>query len=218
MLADLPDGRKAICNKWVYKTKRGPDGAVKRYKARLVVQGCSQRPAVDFDEVYSPVVRYATVRYLMALAVKYNLDIDQMDAVTAFLQGELGEEEIYMLQPEGFVKSGGKICRLKKALYGLKHSSRVWNTQLDATLQDFGLYRSAVDPCLYWSIQNEKLLLVTIYVDDLLIFTNDLDTKKKLKAYLNMRFKMKDLGEGSHCLGIKITRGWKVVARSTGLY
>ena len=206
VLADLPDGRKAIRNKWVFKTKRGPSGEVQRYKARLVVKGCSQRPGVDYDEVYSPVVRYATVRYLMALSVKYNLDIDQMDAVTAFLQGELNDEEIYMLQPEGFVKAGGRVCRLKRALYGLKQSSRVWNTQLDAALQDFGLHRSAVDPCLYWSFQGDKLLFVTIYVDDFLIFTNDLNMKQKLKANLNRRFKMKDLGQASHCLGIRITR------------
>lgn len=85
VLDDLSQGRKAIRNKWVFQTKRGSDGRIQQYKARLVVKRCSQRPGIDVDEVYSPVVRYSTIRFLMATAVKYDLQIDQMDAVTAFL-------------------------------------------------------------------------------------------------------------------------------------
>lgn len=206
VLTDLPKGRKAIKNKWVYKTKRGPDGAVERLKARLVVKGCSQRFGIDFDEVYSPVVRYSTIRYLMSLAAQHNLDIDQMDAITAFLQGKLTDEVIFMEQPEGFVQDSTKVCRLKRALYGLKQSSRVWNLQLDQALREFGLVRSSLDPCLYFKIDDEKMIFVTIYVDDFLLFTNDSEMKKKLKTYLNSRFKMKDLGEAKLCLGLRITR------------
>jgi hypothetical protein len=205
-LTDLPEGRKAIRNKWVFKTKRGPDGSVQRYKARLVVKGCSQKPGIDYEEVYSPVVRYSTIRYLMALAVKFDLDVDQMDVVTAFLQGELGDEELYMVQPEGFEEANGKVCQLKKALYGLKQSSRVWNGKLDAVLREFGLQRSQVDTCLYWMMEGDKMLFVTIYVDDLLIFTNNRALKKKLKKFLMKKFDMKDLGEAAHCLGIRIER------------
>lgn len=190
----------------MFKSKRGPDGAIERYKARLVVKGCSQRPGLDYDEVYSPVVRYATIRYLMALAVKHDLDIDQMDVVTAFLQGDLDDEEIYMLQPQGVDQRNGKVCRLKKALYGLKQSSRVWNAKLDGVLRKFGLIRSTVDPCLYWMMNGDTMMFVTIYVDDFLIFTNDRNLKRKLKAYLSKHFKMKDLGEAKYCLGIRITR------------
>ena len=124
-LEDLPKERKTIRNKWVFKTKRGPDGKIEHYKARLVVKGCSQRPGIDFEEVYAPVVRYSTIRYLMALAVQHDLEIDQMDAVSAFLQGSLSDEEIYMDQPEGFSLDEKKVCRLKKPLYGLKQSSRI---------------------------------------------------------------------------------------------
>lgn len=162
MLTDLPEGRKAIRNKWVFKTKRGPDGNIQRYKARLVVKGCSQKPGIDYEDVYSPVVRYSTIRYLMALAVKFDFDVDQMDVVTAFLQGELGDEELYMMQPEGFDKVNGKVCRLKKALYGLKQSSRVWNGKLDAVLREFGLQRSQVDTCLYWILDRDIILFVKI--------------------------------------------------------
>ena len=113
-LTELPSNRKPIKNKWVFKTKRGADGEIERYKARLVVKGCSQRPGIDFDEVYSPVVRYSTIRYLLGMAVKHDLDVEQMDAVTAFLQGNLTDEVIFMDQPEGFVGDRRKVCRLGK--------------------------------------------------------------------------------------------------------
>lgn len=205
-LTTLPKDRRAIRNKWVFKTKRRADGTVERYKARLVVKGCSQRPGIDYDEVYSPVVRYSTIRYLLGLAVKHDLDIDQMDAVTAFLQGKLKDEIIFMDQPEGFEGDKKKVCQLRKALYGLKQSSRVWNSQLDEKLKAFGLQRSAMDACLYFWLDGETMLFVTIYVDDFLIFTNDGELKRKLKNFLNDQFKMKDLGEASLCLGLKITR------------
>lgn len=208
-LTSLPSDRKAIRNKWVFKTKRGPTGDIERYKARLVVKGCSQRPGIDFDEVYSPVVRYSTIRYLLALAVKHDLDVEQMDAVTAFLQGELSDEVIYMELPRGFAGTSKQVCRLRKALYGLKQSSRVWNNQLDQALKKFGLEQSKVDPCLYFRIDGENMIFVTIYVDDFMIFTNNAKLKQKLKSFLHNCFKMKDLDEANFCLGLRITRDRK---------
>lgn len=125
-LCDLPEGRSAIKCKWVYKTKLDVNGDIDRYKARLVIKGYSQRKGVDYEETYAPVVRYSSLRYLFALAARLDMKVDQMDAITAFLQGELSEE-IYMEQPPCFVdgKKRSKVCRLKKALYGLKQSSRV---------------------------------------------------------------------------------------------
>lgn len=98
-LSVLPRGRKALNTKWVLKKKYGQHGEVERFKARLVVKGCSQREGLDFNETFSPVIRYETVRFLIAMAAKFDLQIDQMDAVTAFLQGDL-EEEIYIKHPE----------------------------------------------------------------------------------------------------------------------
>lgn len=98
-LTDLPSGKKALPCKWVFKTKTNQSGNIVRYKARLVIKGYAQKRGADYDETYSPVVRYTTVRYLFALAAKYELQIDQMDAVSAFLQGEI-DKEIYMQQPE----------------------------------------------------------------------------------------------------------------------
>lgn len=202
-LQDLPDGRKVIDNKWVFKTKIDAAGNV-RYKARLVIKGCAQKKGFDYDETYSPVVKFSSIRYLMALAAKHDLDIDQMDAVTAFLQGDLNED-IYMVQPRGFSENK-KVCHLNKAIYGLKQASRAWNKKLDAALIETGLKRSKVDQCIYYNTENDNMLFVAVYVDDLLIFSNSKILKEKLKDELNKRFKMKDIGEAKFCLGLKITR------------
>lgn len=116
-----------------------------------------------------------------------------MDAVTAFLQGDV-EEEMFMVQPKGFVQ-GNKVCRLKKAIYGLKQASRQWNKKLDTSLKEIGILQSTLDPCIYYKIVGEKRTFVGVYVDDFMIFSNDPVTKQFLKSQLQSRFKMKDLGE-----------------------
>lgn len=204
-LVDLPNGRKPINNKWVFKTKTDSDGKIMRFKARLVAKGCSQREGIDYDETFSPVVRYASIRFLVSLAAKLNLDVEQMDAVTAFLQGDI-EEEIYMKQPECFDDQSGRVCLLKKAVYGLKQASRQWNIKLNEVLLRSGYTRSAMDPCIYSRTENQSLVYVAVYVDDLLIFSNNNDWKETLKDDLKRNFKMKDLGQANSCVGIRITR------------
>lgn len=208
-LCEIPKGRKPIKNKWLFKTKRDVNGKIDRYKARLVVKGCSQKAGIDYQEIFSPVVRYQTIRYLMALSAQKDLKINQMDAVTAFLQGELNDEELYMDQPEGFIQEQNLVCKLNKALYGLKQSSRVWNLKLDKALKTYGFTQSQLDPCMYHILKEDKILIVTIYVDDFLIFYNDESMLKNLKVFLTSNFKMKDLGDAEYCLGIKITRDFK---------
>lgn len=122
-LEELPEGRKAIKTKWVFKRKLAEDGSVLRYKARLVAKGCSQKYGLDYVKTFSPVVRYTSIRLLIALAVKWNIKIDQMDAVTAFLQDDL-DEEIFIEQPPSYSDRSGRVCKLKRAMYGLKQSGR----------------------------------------------------------------------------------------------
>ena len=124
-LVELPSGRKAIGSKWVFKRKLNTGGDVERYKARLVAQGFSQKYGVDYDETFCPVVRFESVRTLIALAAKNDLELHQLDITTAFLNGEL-KEEIYMKQPEEFVLKGKEhlVCKLKRSIYGLKQSPR----------------------------------------------------------------------------------------------
>ncbi|GJZ65357.1 retrovirus-related pol polyprotein from transposon TNT 1-94, partial [Tanacetum coccineum] len=111
-LVPLPGGRKPIGNKWVYKIKRNGDDQVERYRARLVVKGYAQKEGIDFNEIFSPVVRITTIRVVLAMCATYDLHLEQLDVKTAFLHGNL-DEEIYMLQPEGFEQKGKEnlVCR-----------------------------------------------------------------------------------------------------------
>lgn len=209
-LVYLPKGKRAIDSKWIFKTKRDNDGKIVRYKARLVAKGFTQRYGIDYHETYAPVVRYTSIRLLMALAAKEGLKIHQMDAVTAFLQGEI-EEEIYMKQPEIFDDGSNRVCKLRGALYGLKQAGRLWNKKLDAALRKFGLNKCKMDPCIYYSPGLK--LIVAIYVDDFLIFYREEDNLNTLRKLLCANFKMKDIGSAKGCIGIRI----KITANSIEL-
>ncbi|KAI5708540.1 hypothetical protein M8J77_024816 [Diaphorina citri] len=197
----LPAGKKPVKSKWVFKTKLLSDGSIDKHKARLVAKGYSQKEGIDYDEIFAPVVRYNSIRLLLALAVEQNLEVDQMDVVAAFLHPKL-EEEIYMELPDG--SFGGKYCRLLKSIYGLKQASRVWNLELDSFLKELNFVQSKYDPCVYLRKQGNSCIYIAVYVDDLLIFSNDKSDKKKLKDNLMNRFQMKDLGKAHYILGYRI--------------
>ncbi|GMP62704.1 hypothetical protein CsSME_00024701 [Camellia sinensis var. sinensis] len=125
-LVQLPKGKKAIGCKWVYTKKEGIPGRDNiRFKARLVAKGYAQKEGIDYNEVFSPVVKYTSIRILLALVAQFDLELAQLDVKTAFLHGDL-EEEIYMSQPDGFKIAGKEnwACKLNKSLYGLKQSPR----------------------------------------------------------------------------------------------
>lgn len=201
-LVPLPEGRKVVGSKWVYKIKVAADGSIERYKARLVAQGFSQKYGQDYDETFCPVVRGESVRSVMALAAKNNLLLHQMDVATAFLNGHL-EEEVYMKQPQGFEKQQDLVCKLKRSIYGLKQSPRCWNTALNEQLKNMGLIQSSADPCLYTAPGGEKVI-VAVYVDDILIATETESKMKYVKTCLSRKFEVKDLGELTSFLGVQI--------------
>jgi hypothetical protein len=118
---NLPSGRKSIGNKWVLKIKRMADGSIDKYKARLVAKGYTQKKGVDYEETFSPVVRFSSIHLILAMVASLNLELHQMDVKTAFLNGEL-DEEIFMDQPIGFVVKGQKrkVSKLNRSFYGLK--------------------------------------------------------------------------------------------------
>ena len=127
-LMNILEGRKAVENKWIFKKKTYVDGNVTVYKARLVAKGFRQVHGIDYDETFSPVAMLKSIRILLAVAAYYDYEIWQMDVKTAFLNGNI-EEELYMVQPEGFVdpENAGKVCKLQRSIYGLKQASRSWN-------------------------------------------------------------------------------------------
>lgn len=169
------------------------------------MKGFSQIEGIDYNETFAPVARYTSIRFLIAMAAKLNLQMRQLDAVTAFLNGE-SQEEIYMHQPRGFEDSTKRVCKLQKSLFGPKQSSRVWNQRLNEVLVYFGLKRGSLDQCIYYMVINSKILIVAIYVDDVLVFYNDSDLADRLKDELCKQFSMKDLGEAKSVLGIRISR------------
>ncbi|UYV71448.1 hypothetical protein LAZ67_8003257 [Cordylochernes scorpioides] len=203
-LVDPPKNRNIIGTKWVFKTKCNSDGSVERHKARLVAKGYSQQYGIDYEETFAPVVRQSTIRMFLALAVEYNLILHQMDVQSAYLNGEI-KEEIFMTQPENFVsrKYPEKVCRLKKAIYGLKQAGIVWHEKLDNELKNLGLKQLQSDNCVYIK-HDEGILLVAIYVDDLIIAAEREDTLKSFKESMKRIFKIKDLGGINCCLGIRI--------------
>ena len=130
-----------------------------------------------------------------------------MDVKTAFLNGYL-EESIYMMQPEGFVAKGQqqKVCKLLRSIYGLKQASRSWNLHFDETIKTYGFEQNVDEPCVYKYIKEKKVVFLVLYVDDILLIGNDVETLSNVKKWIVEQFQMKDLGEASYILGIQIIR------------
>lgn len=205
-IVPLPEGRKAVGSKWVFKLKRNANGDFVRYKARLVAQGYSQKYGVDYNEVFSPVVMHTTFRMLLSVAAKRNLIVQHIDAKTAFLNGNL-EETIYMVQPKGFEDGNEKnVCLLKKAIYGLKQASRSWNNLLNETLTKAKLKQSVSDPCFYSGYILDQICYIIIYVDDIILACSTTDQIQCIEKILSDSFVMKNLGDIRSYLGIQISK------------
>ena len=206
-LVPLPPDKKAISSKWVYKIKPATPGTPTRYKARLVARGFQQQDGVDFLETFAPVVRWETIRVLIAIAVHLNWPLHQLDVLTAFLNGIL-QEDVYMHQPLGFVKPGAEhlVCKLHKALYGLKQSPRAWYARLHAALLAWGLIQSLSDPNLYFAHIGSHTVALLVYVDDILLTGSDSGLISQLKTHLQQQFKTNDLGPISRYLGVQFDR------------
>ncbi|KAH0738218.1 hypothetical protein KY290_036923 [Solanum tuberosum] len=205
-LVDLPPGKTAIGCKWVFIIKYKACGAVERYKARLVAKGYNQNEDLDYVETFSPVVKMVTVRVVLALAAAHNWSLHQLDVYNAFLQGDL-QEEVYMHVPQGFSSQGEKqVCRLHKSLYGLKQASRQWNLKLTEALINSGFTQSHFDYSLFTKKVEERVVIILVYVDDILITGNDQELIMEGKQALKLNFKIKDLGEMKYFLGIEIAR------------
>ena len=206
-LVPLPNDRQTISCKWVFHHKRDQNGKIARFKSRLVARGFTQVYGIDYLETYSPVAKLASIRILLAIATVEDLEIHQMDAVTAFLAENI-DEEIYMDQPEGFsiVNKDGKklVCRIRKGLYGLKQSARLWNQKIRRILESYGFVSTHADHCIY--VNKETGVIIAIWVDDLIIFSKGMDGIEKIKAQLNNKLEMKNLGEMHFFLDIQVHR------------
>lgn len=204
-LTVLPEGRKCVGGKWVYAVKQGSNENEVKYKARYVAQGFSQVENVDYKETFAPTAQMGTVRMLVQASVDQGMSITQMDVKSAYLNAPI-DTELYVKQPEGYKvcdKDGNEyVWKLRKSLYGLKQSGRNWNIMLHEILTEQGYEQSVADPCLYTKVKGQTKVHVLVFVDDILVCTNDEKLMEQTKKILSNRFKMTDLGVIKKFLGI----------------
>lgn len=207
-LMKLPKGKKALENRWIFRVKQESTSTSPRYKARLVVKGFRQRKGVDFNEIFSPVVKMSSIRTVLSLAATLNLEVEKMDVKTAFLHGDL-EEEIYVKQPDGFLVKGKEdyVCRLRNSLYGLKQVPRQWYKKFESVMCEQGYKKTTSDHCVFVKkFANDDFIILLLYVDDMLIVGKNISMIDRLKKQLRESISMKDMGAAKQILGIRIMR------------
>jgi hypothetical protein len=205
-LVEPPNNCNIVGSKWVLEYKRNARGEIERRKSRLVAQGFSQKPGVDFHDIYSPTVHQATIHTLMLYAAKYDLEIRHVDIKCAYLQGGL-HETICMGQPPILNDGTDKIWRLKKPIdgfvaidiYGLKQVPGQWNHKLQSTLKSMGFRQANNDPALFTNPTTKAIIF--IWVDDLVHVSNSEQTESYVKSILE-QFEGRDLGDASWILGL----------------
>src|SRR5271163_2763352 len=203
-LVPRPQNKNIVSCRWVFKVKRLLDGQIDRYKARLVARGFSQQKGIDYDETFAPVMRMETLRLLLAIGAAEDLEMHQMDVVTAYLAGDL-QEEIYMEMPEGLPGNlQNHVCTLKKGLYGLKQSARVWNQRIAKTFKQLQFVAAVQDQSVW--VHTTTNVIIALYVDDMIILGRKMSAVQEIKDSLSREYNMKDLGEVRNVLGLRVQR------------
>lgn len=192
---------------------------MERYKARLRARGFTQTCGIDYEETFAPVAKLNTVRALLSLAANLDWSLHQLDVKNAFLNGEL-EEEVFMKAPPGFeeMTNGGKVCKLKKSLYGLKQSPRAWFERFTKAVKEQGYTQAHSDHTLFYKHLGCKLAVLIVYVDDIVMTGDNEEELQKLKQFLSKQFEIKDLGKLKYFLGMEIARSSKGIAISQRKY
>lgn len=206
-LVPRPSGAHVVSGKWIFKNKLNADGSLERRKARWVVRGFSQRPGLDFDQTFSPVVKPATIRTVLHLAAAREWPVHQLDVKNAFLHGDL-KEQIYCQQPAGFVDTArpDAVCLLRKSLYGLKQAPRAWFQRFAMHLHILGFAPSQSDSSLFVLRRGHDEAHLLLYVDDIVLAASSPALLRRIIDQLRAEFAMKDLGPVHFFLGIQVTR------------
>ncbi|GKB30463.1 putative ribonuclease H-like domain-containing protein, partial [Tanacetum coccineum] len=205
VLCDLPDGKRVIGTKWVFRNKRDERGTIIKNKARLVAQGYRQEEGVDYDEVFAPVARIEAIRLFLAFASFMGFIVYQMDVKSAFLYGNI-TEEVYVKQPPGFEDPAhpNKVYRVVKALYGLHKPKSMGHERLSTFLLKHGYRRGAIDKTLFIKKDRRDIMLVQVYVDDIIFGSTKSSMVKDFEDLMQKEFKMSSMGELTFFLGLQV--------------
>lgn len=206
-LVPKPPGAHIITGKWIFKNKLNPNGTLERRKARWVVRGFNQRPGIDFDQTFSPVIKPATIRTVLMLAASRGWPVHQLDVKNAFLHGEL-TERVYCQQPAGFVDAHfpDHVCLLSKSLYGLRQAPRAWYLHFTEHLRSIGFTPTALDTSLFVLKHTTDMAWLLLYVDDIVLTASSTTLLQAVIGKLHDAFAMKDLGPLHFFLGIQVQR------------
>jgi hypothetical protein len=200
-------GTNVVTGKWLFRHKLTSDGSLDRYKARWVLRRFTQRPGVDYDETFSLVVKFATVRTVLSLALSRDWAIHQLDIKNAFLHDTL-METVYCSQPTGFIDEARPdlVCRLNRSLYGLKQAPQAWYSCFASYLASIGFIEAKSDTSLFIYHRGDDTIFLLLYVDDIVLTTSTADLLQRTIVALQREFAMKDLGPLHHFLGITAER------------
>ncbi|WRX07953.1 Reverse transcriptase [Theobroma cacao] len=205
-LVDRTDSMNVIGTKWIFRTKYNADGSINKHKASLVAKGYVQRSEIDFTDTFALVARFKTVKLLLAIAGGLGWEVYHLDIKSAFLNGVL-QEDIYVEILEGLKVNDrvNKVYKLHKALYGLKQAPRAWYSKMDSYLESKGFCKSVNEPTLYvLKVQDQVMLMVSLYVDDLFITGSASKPITQFKAAMKTEFDMTDLGKMRYYLGFQV--------------
>jgi hypothetical protein len=196
---------KPISVRWVCTMKDLPDGSQKP-KARLVARGYTQKAGIDYQEIFAPVVKLESIRYIIARACQRQMVLSQGDVKTAFLSSSMEGETVYIEQPEGFREPGKEdhVCLLNRAIYGLHQSPRLFYRHIRKILGGFGFSSISADQSVFVKDTPEGKVLLGLYVDDALVAGDTNSLVQETKALLNTRFEMKWTDDPKVLLGIEI--------------
>ena len=203
-----PEGKNIVGSKWVFRIKRKADGSIEKYKARLVARGFTQVFGEDYYDTFSPVAKLQSFRAILALAARFDWEIESFDFTGAYLNGELdADEEIYMQPPPGYEGQGpDEVKRLRKSLYGLKQAGRKWYDALSRALANLGFRTTQADPGVFVAYDQGHILILVVHVDDCTFTGSSAKLIFAYKKKINDCYALTDLGPISWLLGIKITR------------
>jgi hypothetical protein len=200
-LIPRPSKCNIVTSKWVFRHKTRADGTLERYKARWVVRGFTQRPGIDFAETFSPVVKPASIRTILAIAASRSWPVHQLDVKNAFLHGIL-DEQVFSLQPAGFVDY---VYKLSKSLDGLKQVPRAWFHRFTEVARSLGFQPTLSDVSLFSLRHGTEMAFLVLYIDDIILTTSSDALLHGIVARLGASLANKDLGPVHYFLGVQVT-------------